>query len=185
MAAVVTMPPGVRRAVLVTHVGCSVGWLGAVCTSLVVAVAGLAGADAPVVRAAYLTLEPIGWYALVPFGLASLLTGLVQSLGTAWGLLRHYWVVAKLVMNLISIGVLLLYTQTLGYLADLARAATSPAQLDALRTPSPVVHATAAVLLLLVALVLSVYKPRGLTAYGHRKQRQRGITTADPAVSTP
>jgi hypothetical protein len=104
------MPPGMRKAALVTHVGCSVGWIGAVGTSVVVAVVGLADRDPLVVKAAYLTLEPIGWYALVPLSLASLLTGLVQSLGTNWGLLRHYWVVAKLLMNLFATGVLLLYT---------------------------------------------------------------------------
>jgi hypothetical protein len=154
-----TMPPGVRKAALVTHVGCSVGWLGAIATSLVVAAVGLASADDRVVRAAYLLLEPIGWVALVPLSLASLATGLVQSLGTSWGLFRHYWVVAKLVMNLLAVGVLLLYTQTLGNLADLAQTATTAE----LRSPSPVVHAAAAAALLLVALVLSVYKPRGLT----------------------
>jgi hypothetical protein len=161
-----TMTPAVRRVALVAHAGCSVGWLGAIVTSLVVAVAGVASRDGEVVRAAYLTLEVIGWYALIPLSLASLLTGLIQSLGTTWGLVRHYWVIAKLLMNLFATGVLLLYTQTLTYLADLARAATTTADLDRLRSPSPVVHAAAAVGLLIVALVLSIYKPRGRTAYG-------------------
>lgn len=167
-----TMTPGVRKVGLVAHVGCSVGWLGAVATSVVLAVAGLASDDRQVVRAAYLTLEVVGWYALIPLSLGSLLTGLVQSLGTSWGLLRHYWVVVKLVMNLVATGVLLLYMQTLTFQANLARAAT--ADLDRLRSPSPVAHAGAAVALLLVALVLSIYKPRGLTAYGQRRQQQRG-----------
>jgi hypothetical protein len=145
-----TMTPAVRKAALVTHVGCSVGWLGAVVTSLVLGIVGLVSRDGQVVRAAYLTLEPMGWYALIPLSLASLLTGLIQSLGTSWGLLRHYWVVAKLLMNLFATGVLLLY---------------------GLGDPSPVAHAGAAVALLLVALVLSVYKPRGLTAYGQRVRR--------------
>jgi len=38
-----------------------------------------------------------------------------------------------------------------------------------------VAHATAAVALLLVALVLSIYKPRGLTGYGQRKQHERTV----------
>lgn len=164
-----TMRPGARRAALVLHVGCSVGWLGAVATSLAVAVIGMTGSDADAVRAAYLILAPIGWYALIPLSLASLATGLVQSLGTGWGLLRHYWVVAKLLMNLLATGVLLLYCQTLDYLAGRARTAVTPAQTEQLRDPSPVVHGVAAVALLLVALVLSVYKPRGLTAYGQRR----------------
>ena len=164
-----TLRPGPRRAALVLHVGCSVGWLGAVAASLVVAAAGLTSPDDEVVRAAYLTLRPIGWYALLPLSVASLATGLIQSLGTSWGLLRHYWVEAKLLMNVLATGILVLYTQTLDYLAQLARAATTAAQVGQLRDPSPVVHSIAAVLLLLVALVLSVYKPRGLTAYGQRR----------------
>ena len=168
-----TMRPGVRRLTLVAHVGCSVGWLGAVVTSLVVAVAGVAGRDGSVVRGAYLTLEVIGWYALIPLSLASLVTGLIQSLGSTWGLFRHYWVVVKLLMNVAATGVLLLYMQTLTYLAHLARTASSTAALDGLRSPSPVVHAAAAVTLLTVALVLSIYKPRGLTAYGRRPQRRQ------------
>jgi hypothetical protein len=152
-------------------VGSSVGWLGAVLASLVVGVIGLTSSDSQIVRAAYLLLEPVGWYALIPLSMASLLTGLVQSLGTAWGLLRHYWVMAKLLLNLFAAGVLLLYTRTLQYLADLARAADSPAQVEQLRDPSPAAHAGAAVLLLLVALALSVYKPRGLTGYGRGRPR--------------
>ena len=182
-----TMAPGVRKTALVAHVGCSVGWLGAIVTSLAVGVAGLASRDGQVVRAAYLTLEGIGWHALIPLSLASLLTGLIQSLGTTWGLLRHYWVLVKLLMNLFATGVLLLYMQTLTYLANLARTAASTADLDHLRNPSPVGHAGAAVALLLVALVLSIYKPRGLTAYGQRKQhRQRtatATTRAEQAIS--
>ncbi|WP_328418593.1 hypothetical protein OG470_33110 [Micromonospora sp. NBC_00389] len=108
-------------------------------------------------------------HALLPLSLASLLTGLIQSLGTRWGLFRHYWLIAKLAMNLIAVGVLLLYMQTLAYLASAARGATSADDLHRLRGLSPVVHGGAAVVLLLTALVLSVVKPRGLTGYGQGK----------------
>jgi len=72
-------------------------------------------------------------------------------------------------MNLFATAVLLMYMQTLGYLADLARADET----SGLRTPSPVAHAAAAIGLLLVALVLSVYKPRGLTPWGQRRRTAR------------
>jgi hypothetical protein len=157
------MRPPVRRLALVMHVGASVGWLGAVAVSLVVGVLGLAASDVQVVRAAYVVLEPLGWWTLVPFSVASLVTGLVQSLGTSWGLVRHYWVLIKLGMNVFATGILLLYTQTLAVLADTARdPAAGPAQL---RSPAPVVHAAAAIVLLVVALGLSVYKPRGTTTW--------------------
>ncbi|MFI5490669.1 DUF2269 domain-containing protein [Micromonospora echinaurantiaca] len=163
------MRPLGRKVGLVAHVGCSVGWLGAVLTSLVLAVVGLSTRDAETARAAYILLEGVGWCALVPLGLASLLTGLVQALGTRWGLFRHYWVIAKFAMNLLAVGVLLLYTQTLAYLADRARASAYPADVDQMNGLSPVVHASAAVALLLTALLLSVLKPKGLTPYGQRK----------------
>ena len=95
------------------------------------------------------------------------------SLASPWGLVRHYWVLIKLAMNLLAVGVLLLYMQTLAELAHMARA--SAATGDAVtRSASPVVHGAAAIVLLLVALVLSVYKPRGRTGWGtdsHRASR--------------
>jgi hypothetical protein len=162
-----------RKLALVLHVGSSVGWLGAVVASLLLAVVALVVGDVQVIRAVYVVLEPMGWYVLIPFSVASLVTGLVQSLGTTWGLLRHYWVLVKLLMNLFATAVLLLYMQTLGYLADAVRGATTSGEVLGLRSPSPVAHGVGAVVLLVVALVLSVYKPRGLTAYGQRRQPQR------------
>jgi hypothetical protein len=109
--------------------------------------------------------------------LASLVTGLVCSLGSTWGLCRHYWVLFKLVINVVATIVLLLYTQTLDSLADAAAAATLLGNdLRGLRNPSPTLHAVAALLLLLVATTLAIYKPRGMTPYGQRKQhRQRTL----------
>lgn len=162
-----TMAPRVRKFLLTAHVACSVGWLGAVGVFLALAIAGLTADDAQVVRAVYLAMDSIAWFVLVPLSLASLLTGLVQALGGKWGLFRHYWVIVKLAINLVATVVLLLYMQTLSYLAGLA---TEPTPSDGL---SPVFHAGAALLLLLVATTLSVYKPAGMTRYGQRKQRQR------------
>ena len=45
---------------------------------------------------------------IVPLALAALVTGVVSALGTTWGLLRHYWVVTKLVVVVIATVVLLL-----------------------------------------------------------------------------
>jgi hypothetical protein len=168
----VRLTTGQRKLGLTAHVASSVGWLGAVAVSLALAVTGLASQDPQLVRSVYLTLEPVGWFALVPLSIASLLTGLVQSLGTPWGLFRHYWILAKLVINVLATAVLLMYMQTLGTLADLASQAGSTASVDDLKSPSAVLHAGAAVVLLLTATMLSVYKPRGLTRYGQRKQQR-------------
>ena len=171
------MTPRLRKLALTVHVVSSVGWLGAVVAFLALSVAGLTSQDPQTVRGAYLVMELTGWVVLVPLSLASLLTGLVCSLGSAWGLFRHYWVLFKLVINLVATIVLLLYMQTLDYLGDVAAAkALSGTGLRGLKDPSPVVHAAAALLLLLVATTLAIYKPRGITRYGQRTQhRQRTL----------
>ena len=178
------MPPSWRRAGVVAHVGGSVGWLGVVVASVVLGIVGMTSGDPDVVRGVYLVLEPLGWYALVPFSVASLITGLAQALGTRWGLLRHYWVLAKLAMNLFATGVLLLYMQTLAFLADTAHALGPDGDVSALRTPSPVVHAAAAVVLLVVALVLSVYKPRGATGFGSVRSPRFGSRPAGDGLGS-
>jgi hypothetical protein len=169
------MMPRFRRLGLTAHVVCSVGWIGGVASSLVVAIVGLTSHNAQMVRASYLMLDPIGRFVLVPLSCASLLTGLIQSLGTRWGLFRHYWVLMKLLMNVFATVVLLMYMQTLAYLAGRASdTALSGGAVVRLRDPSPLLHASAALLLLLVATVLAIYKPRGLTPYGLRKQNATG-----------
>lgn len=162
------MKASTSKLALTTHILVSVGWLGAVAASLALGMVGLAARDTGLVRAAYQALEPIGWAVLVPLSIASLLTGLVQSLGTRWGLFRHYWVVAKLLLNLLATAVLLLYMQTLGDLAALARTPQTTA--SQLQSASVVVHAGGALVLLILATVLSVYKPRGVTSYGRRRR---------------
>ena len=166
------MSPSLRKFALTAHISASVGWLGAVAGFLALAVAGLVSEDAQRVRAVYLAMELTAWFIIVPLSLASLASGLIQSLGSSWGLFRHYWVVFKLLINIFATVVLLMYMQTLGYFSRAAEDMTlSSADLLALRSASPVIHAGAALVLLLVATTLAVYKPRGLTPYGRRKQR--------------
>ncbi len=78
-------------------------------------------------------------------------------------------------MNLLATAVLLLYMRTLDYLAAQAQAAPD-VTVAAMGDPSPIVHALGAIAVLLVALVLSVYKPRGLTRRGRRHSAGRTQT---------
>jgi hypothetical protein len=165
------MAPAVRRFVLTVHVIVSVGWFGAVAAFLALAVAGLASRSVQTVQAASLAMELIGLFVITPLSLASLASGLVSALGSPWGLFRHYWVVFKLVLNVVATAVLLLYIQSLGYFAGLVRnEGLTSADLAQLRDPTHVLHATAALIVLGLAAVLAVYKPRGMTRYGQRKQ---------------
>ena len=162
------MPPRVRKTALTLHIASSVGWLGAVLTFLALAVAALTTPAAETMRAAYLAMDVIGWAALVPLSLASLATGVIQALGTVWGLARHYWILAKLMITVLATVILLMYTQTLGTFARAAGTAAPAEAAAMLPNFSPVLHAGAALGVLAVAMVLSVFKPRGLTGLGRQ-----------------
>ena len=118
-------------------------------------------------------------FVIVPLTLASLLTGLISSLGTTWGLFRHYWVVVKLLITILSTIILLIHMQPITYLAGIATETTLSSAGLHLRIQM-VVAAAGALVALLVATTLSVYKPRGVTPYGWRKQHEQ--RTAAPAV---
>jgi len=95
-----------------------------------------------------------------------------MSLGTKWGLFRHYWVLISLILTIIATLVLLVETQTISYFAD--RAADPTTSSDDLRAlGNTLVHSVGGTVMLLVILVLNVYKPRGMTRYGWRKQDQQ------------
>lgn len=168
-----TMPTVLRKLALIVHITASVGWAGAVAGFLVLAVAGLLSNNPEVVRGVYIAMDVIVQYAIVPFCLAALATGLVQSLGTTWGLFRHYWVLIKLVLTVIATVILLAHTEPISFMAAVALVTpVSDVDLRELRVQF-VVEAVAAILLLIVITSLSVFKPRGLTPYGWRKQREQ------------
>jgi hypothetical protein len=167
------MPPGLRKFALIVHVTASVGWIGAVVAFLALVVAGMTSQDAPMLHAAWIAMELTGWFAIVPLALAALLSGLVMSLGTKWGLFRHYWTLISLVLTILATVVLLGNMQTVSFFAGIA--ADPSADVGALRggLQSELLHAGVGLLVLLVIQVLNVYKPRGMTAYGWRKQREQ------------
>lgn len=70
--------------------------LGAIATFLALAIAGLSSEDDEIVRSIYVAMDMIARTVIVPLVFASLATGLIQSLGTTWGLFRHFRVLAKL-----------------------------------------------------------------------------------------
>ena len=172
-----TMSPGLRKLALTAHVSSSVGWLGAVASFLALAVAGLTSVNAQIAGAVYLAMELTTWFVIVPLSFASLVTGLIQSLGTTWGLFRHYWVVAKLLLNIVATVILLVHTQPISRVAAAAAETTlSGTDLRQLRIQL-VADAAAALLALLVATTLSVYKPAGMTPFGRRQEDpQRKVT---------
>lgn len=174
------MTPGLRKFALTAHVTSSVGWLGAVAAFLALAVVGLNSNDPHAVRSAYFSMYLITWCVIVPLSLASPLTGIVQSLGTDWGLFRHYWVLIKFLITIPSTILLLLHLNPIGHLARVvAEASLASGELRGMRIQL-VANAGAASVVLLVATALSVYKPRGLTSYGRRKMRELATRGVEP-----
>lgn len=169
-----TMPPPLRKLMLTAHVVLSVGFLGSVAAFFALAVAGLTSEDTRIVRAVYPAMAITTWLVVVPLCFASLATGLIQSLATPWGLFRHYWVLVKLLLTLITTVVLVLQTPGISHMAGVAAGGSiSPLAFPELRF-SQALHAGGGLLVLLVTTALSIYKPRGLTRYGWRKQQERG-----------
>lgn len=164
------MTPNLRKFALTTHITLSVGWIGAIAAYLVLVVAAMASPDAQTVRAGWIAMELIGRYVIVPLAVTSLLTGLVMSLATPWGLFRHYWTLISFVLTCFATMVLLLHMPTVMAFARLAAVADSP-DIAGLRggLRGELLHAGVGLLVLVVIAALNVYKPQGLTVYGLRR----------------
>ncbi|MBA3779081.1 MAG: DUF2269 domain-containing protein [Chloroflexi bacterium] len=166
-----TMPPRVRKFALATHLTSSVGWIGAVAAYLALDLTVAASHDPQLVRAAWLAMGLVVSSAIVPLALASLVTGLLMSLGTKWGLFRHWWVLTSLLLTIVATLVLLSESGVVSRIAAVAAdPTTSDEQLLAL--PPTLLHSVGGLVVLLAVQVLNVYKPQGVTPYGWRKQQE-------------
>jgi hypothetical protein len=100
---------------------------------------------------------------IVPLSLLALLTGLIQALGTHWGLVKHYWVLTKFALTIAATTLLLMHQFTaVAEAAKRASVATDVGPLGA----QLVFDAAAAIAVLLTTTTLSVFKPWGLTGFG-------------------
>jgi hypothetical protein len=183
------MIPAVRKLTITAHITFSVGWLGAVAAFLVLSIAGLTSHDAEVVRGAYLSMDLISRFIIIPMCFAAVATGLLQALGTPWGLFRYYWIMMKFGLAIFATIALLIHQ--FAVMAEAAKRVSGaaaetlfspdfgPLKTELVRAPS------LAILLLLVVTTLGVYKPWGLTRYGRRKQQDRRKVQQQPDSETP
>ena len=179
------MTAGLRKVALTTHITTSVGWFGSVTVFMALAIAGLLSDEPQTVRAAYVGMHLTTWFVIVPFSLAALLTGLIDGLGTTWGLFRHYWVVTKLLLTVLATILLLVHTQAIDQVAEVAKR-TNLAAGDLARVRLQLVgDAAAALFVLFLTTALSVYKPWGMTAYGIRMQSETTAGLRSVAVRRP
>ena len=165
------MPPPLRKFALATHLTFSVGWVGAVAGYLSLDLTAATSQDPQMLRAVWIAMGLVVAWAIVPLSIAALLTGLLMSLGTKWGLFRHWWVLISFVLTIFATLVLLSEAQVIGHMAAIAADPTTSN--DELRDlPNTLPHSVGGLVVLLVVQVLNVYKPQGMTRYGWRKQRE-------------
>ena len=145
------MRPKARKTWLLLHVVTSVGWLGVTVGMLVLA---LAAFDAPQL---YQAMELLGDLVVLPLALGALATGVVLSVGTKWGLVKHKWVLVKFVLTVVAV-----VATTFSLRSSLHEAADG-----AVGTAGGDVLAAACVSLTLYTFntVLSVFKPWGRTRW--------------------
>jgi hypothetical protein len=148
-----TLTPAWRKAILTLHVVTAVGWLGTDFVMLTFGIAGLAGADPAVV---YPAVGLVGRWLFAPLSAVAWTVGVVNALLTPWGLLRHRWVLVKLLLTtlMLCLVVLLLWP-------NLSQAATLGAALPQADRVNLVVAPSVSSTLLVIATVLSTYKPWG------------------------
>lgn len=181
------MTPSVRKAALLLHIVASVGWLGSVAAYAVLSVVAGYSNESALVRSACLAMNVVGWYAVVPLNILALATGLVQAQFTPWGLFRHYWIIAKLVLTILGTGLLLMHQ---GMLAGQAAALVTGGAVipdDSLRRLGVqlVWDSGLGLFLLLVLTGLSVFKPWGLTRRALRQQTGRGESKQPTDAALP
>ncbi|MBT3150220.1 DUF2269 domain-containing protein [Streptomyces sp. CHD11] len=167
-----------RRALLVVHVIASAGWLGLTAGLLALGVTANTTGSAGMLEASVRAMDLLADLLLLPLALPTLVSGLVLSLGTPWGLARHRWVWTKFWLTLATT------TATVFALRPGVNAAVEavvagdslPDGGDVLT--GPVVSLTAYVFMTAVSLL----KPWGLTRRGRRlREAARRPAPAEPA----
>uniref|UniRef100_UPI001583B09B hypothetical protein n=1 Tax=Candidatus Frankia nodulisporulans TaxID=2060052 RepID=UPI001583B09B len=161
-----------RTALLTLHIIVSVGWNGVAFCQLVLA--STAAIDPDLRHPAYELMHVIDRTLDIPLALLTLITGVVLSVKTRWGLLRHWWIVVKLSITVVAVisGGAVIRTLIVASVKHSATAAAGyPAQTVAL-----VVCGTVMNLLFITATVLSTTKPWGRTPRGRREARALAAT---------
>jgi hypothetical protein len=159
--------PKPRKALVAAHAISAPCWVGVAVTFVAMSVVAMSTKNIHPTKAVY-ELMAVFDIKLLPWtNFATFLTGIALSMTTKWGLIRYYWVVAKIA---IAVGILVM---AFGFLLDaLVRAGEEAAALAATGGTAAQLSGAADVVLwgfgcamlsLVGALLLSLYKPGGRT----------------------
>jgi len=162
------------------HVGIGVGWLGLSLGMLTLSLTGLLTSSAAVRHAAYEIFHIFDLAIVIPSVVLTIVTGLVLSLGTPWGLIKYRWVLAKFMISLSIPATAVIQSKWVRELA--ARTVDPAAEPGTLGVLLTVVVGCYSVLLW-TATALSILKPWGRTRWGHRYSAREAGPARDIAVA--
>lgn len=170
------LSPRARKVVLITHIASAGSWLGLdLALGILVLTAFTADAQPAAVAAA--SIASLATWPLITIGLLTLASGLVLGLGSKFGLVRYWWVLVKLALNLVLVAlVVLVLAPGTGVLAASALDALDSGTSVELRSTlvfPPIVSSTAVI----VAMSLAVIKPWGRV--GARRGRRTAAASVD------
>jgi hypothetical protein len=166
------LPSITRKWLLVLHVLCGVGWMGVDIALFLLLLNARTTSSATEAITGYTAVALIVSAAVPALCLGVLATGLLLGWGTTWGLIRHWWVFLKLLLSLaMTVLVFAALLPAIHSIADIARLPTAEAVRNHLGPVGVQLLFPPAVsfLLLGVALILSIFKPRGLTPWARTR----------------
>jgi hypothetical protein len=137
----------------VAHVAVSVGWLGLSGSLLTLGLTARFTDDATLAAACYRCMRVIAGTVLTPVSLVALTSGVLLAYGRPWGLTRHWWIVAKLMLTLAAAALSIFALPAL-----LGQAVRPPAESTATNLA---IAPAVAVTTYTVIVALSVLKPWG------------------------
>ncbi|MFI2618916.1 DUF2269 domain-containing protein [Streptomyces sp. NPDC018584] len=155
-----------RRATLVVHVIGAACWLGLTLGLVALALTAITTDASAAVEASVRSMKVFADWLVLPLALVTLVSGLVLSLGTQWGLARHRWVYTKFWLTLATTLASALALRPGVDESAATVSAGNPVTDTADLIAGPLISLSA----YLFMTVLSVLKPWGLTRRG-QKQR--------------
>ncbi|WP_242910124.1 hypothetical protein [Actinomadura terrae] len=159
--------PSVRKSILALHIAASVALLGEVWGLVVLNLTATLTDDTGLARAAYRLMGALVFAGGIPLSLFALASGIALGVGSHWGIARHAWVFAKLLLliGVILCGMLLFTPEAMAdAMAGAARGGARPEG----RQWAQVAVVSAQLAMLLTATGLSVFRPRGRLRWSRR-----------------
>lgn len=150
-----------RKAFLLLHIVSAGAWIGIDVVLGVLVGVILLSEDAPTIAVSYQALELFAVWPLLIAGVSCLASGVALGMVTRYGLVRYWWVVVKLLLNVVLVLLVAFALRpTMLGAADTGRmiAEGAPVVVVTSELFAPPIVSTLA---LLFAFVLSVFKPWG------------------------